>query len=64
MRFRYPKTINERRQYQNAFDHDYPEYIKVRGSRRPNRLYYAFDDYLFKVYRSWKHFRKTQWKVK
>jgi len=51
--FRQPKTINEMRQYYKK------DSAKVRGRRRPDALWFTFDDAARQRQRSWKYQRKT-----
>lgn len=64
--FRQPQTANEIRQWSNI-EHDEEEYgykIKVRAARNPRHVPNSYDD-ISRPYneRSWKKYRKTQWKI-
>lgn len=63
--FRLPKTGNEIRQWSKT-RYDEQEYgykIKVRSARNPRHVPDSYDD-ISRPYneRSWKKYRKTQWK--
>ena len=61
--FRHPRTLSEMRQYFKTTCNEIDVVIKVRGRRKPKRLPTAWDD-IFRSDqgRSWKHYRKYQWK--
>ncbi len=61
--FRKPKTKNEMWQYYATTENDMGIKIKVRGRRSPKPLPNAWDDFEKHSSRSWKKYRKTQYKV-
>ncbi len=56
--------MNEKRQYNGTVENDLNIPIRVRGRRRYKGLVDPWDDYMTRVdNRSWKRYRKTQYKV-
>lgn len=62
--FRYPHTKNEMKQFYASTTSELDINIKVRGRRRPKCLPNSWDDYYrSNMYlRSWKVYRRKQWK--
>ena len=55
MWLRHPRTTAERRANEDGW---------CRSKRNPHRLPQAYDDIVIRTQRSWKSYRKTQWKPK
>ncbi len=60
--FRHPQTKNEMWQYYASMV--YKLDIPIRHKRAPHYLPSAWSDISRPRYRSWKFYRKTQWKIK
>lgn len=60
--YRHPKTTNEMKQYFASIENELNISVKVRGRRRPKHLPHSWDDINRAYHRSWKHYRKKQWR--
>ena len=64
--YRFPHTKNEATQYYSAMAYvqELDITIQVRSKRHANVLPHAYDDLMREFVRTWKHTRKTQWRVR
>ena len=62
---RHPRTTQERRANQRELYSEFPDFVPYRGRRASHRLVNAWDDIpKNRGDRSWKNYRRTQYKVK
>ena len=62
--FRHPRTKNEKTQYFAAQSDEVEVPVKIRKRRSPFKLASVYDERVSSLYgsRSWKAYRKNQWK--
>ena len=60
---RHPKTANEMKQYFASIENEPSIPLKIRGRRKPKHLPNSWDDIDRHFIRSWKYYRKNQWRV-
>ncbi len=60
--YRHPRTLNEMWQYESTLINELDINVKIRCRRKPNRLPNSWDDIYKERKRSWKNYRKTQWR--